>query len=145
MLYFRMAVLTMILFLLAAQHATVAHAQQRGERRVLTSEDVERPAPPASEDSVSAEATASAEPTEAADSAESRPRPQGEFKWALDLQATLKDAYEAYLERLDKETIEARKLRWQIVVNSLNAVMQYNQLLINELQPGPQPSSEAAP
>ena len=142
MLYFRMAVLTMILFLLAAQHATVAHAQQRGERRVLTNEDVE---PPASEDSVSAEATASAEPTEAADSAESRPRPQGEFKWALDLQATLKDAYEAYLERLDKETIEARKLRWQIVVNSLNAVMQYNQLLINELQPGPQPSGETAP
>ncbi|MBI4442662.1 MAG: hypothetical protein HY649_04730 [Acidobacteria bacterium] len=143
MLSFRMAVLPMILFLLAAQQVTPAHAQQRGERRVFTNEDVERPAPAA--ETAAAESAEPAEPTEAADSAESRPGPQGELKWALDLQATLKDAYEAYLERLDNETIEARKLRWEIVVNSLNAVVQYNQMLINELQGEPQASGEAAP
>ncbi|MBI4464998.1 MAG: hypothetical protein HY647_09865 [Acidobacteria bacterium] len=146
MLSFRMAFLPMTLFLLAAQPATILHAQQRSDRRVFTNEDVARPEaalPPAEtppEDSASAERT---EPP--APSAESAGGPQTELKRAHELQAILRDAINEFNEKYDKETIEARKLRWETMVDCLNTLIQYNQLRINELQGGSQPPAEAAP
>ena len=136
-------ILTTLLFL--AVSVPAAAAQQSGQRRVLTNEDVARPAPPApaAAESPAAQAVAPEAAKASAGAIPPGSTAKSELQRAMELQAVLRDANDGFFERSEKETIEARKRRWEAVVNCLNTVIQYNQLLINELQEQPAGSTAA--
>ena len=143
MLAVRTGMIVATLLLLAFTGPNAA-AQQSGQRRVLTNEDVARPAPAPAAESPEQKAPA-AEAAKASPSAiPPGSAPKSELQRAMELQAFLRDAIEEFNEKYANETIEARKMRWDTMVTALNTLIQYNQLRISELQEPPAGSTPAA-
>jgi hypothetical protein len=124
-------------------------AAQERSRRVFTNEDIARPAtpPPAAVEPASQPATdAASEPAETTSVAESEPEeppePKPELQRALELQQMLRQSLDDFQSKIATETDSARRSRLTRMSACINALLEDNEQIINELsQQNAQPSS----